>query len=156
MLQRIEKLSGAISTGSLLLICLLFFSCSSVSAASIVLNADVAAGKWKAVKIKSLPRGTIVAVRIVSSGNLAVALGNSQSYSKLSRPLFVGQLDKELSFSVEIPKTDHYFLVLDNRKGDELRNVAITVQATHPPRPQPNPADPPMIPSQPKDRDIDL
>ena len=113
-----------------IVLCLLLFPFSLGAAASVMLNTNVVAGKWKAVRLKNLPEGAMVAVRVESTGSLVVALVNSQGYTRSSRPLFVGQLEKSLSFSVAIPKTDHYFLVLDNRKGTENRDVTIAVQAT--------------------------
>lgn len=97
-------------------------------------NAEVAPGKWKTVKLKNLPKGAGVAVQIESTGSLVVVLVNSQGYTKSSRPLFASKMEKKLSFSIEIPKTDHYFLVLDNRKGAENRKITIAIQAKRPPK----------------------
>jgi len=128
--------------GVALLLWLLLFPVSLGAGASIMLNIDVPSGKWKAAKLTNLPKGAIVAVLVESTGSLAVALVNSRRYTKVSRPLFVGQLEKKLSFTVTIPKTDHYFLVLDNRKGTETRKVTIAVQATGPSRETFNPTHP--------------
>jgi hypothetical protein len=126
--------------GAALLLWLLLFPVSLGAAASIMFNVAVPSGKWKTTKLKNLPKGATVAVRIESTGSLVVALVNSRGYTKVSRPLFAGQMEKDLSFAVEIPKTDDYFLVLDNRKGTQSRKVTITVQATGPPRMTFNPS----------------
>ena len=95
-------------------------------------NLDVPPGKWKGVKLNNLPKDAAVAVQVVSNGEIVVALVNSKDYqrfSKTSRPLFVGRVEKRLSFSVSIPVKGDYFIILDNRSGQEPRAVAVTVRA---------------------------
>jgi hypothetical protein len=41
----------------------------------------------------------------------------------------MGQVERRLSFSVSIPATDGYFIVLDNRTGQQAKAVQITVHA---------------------------
>ena len=93
---------------------------------------DIPPGKWKSIRLKNLPKDASVAVQAVSSGEIVVALVDSKDYqrfSETSRPLFVGQIEKRLSFSVSIPATGDYFIVLDNRPGQELRVVTVAVRA---------------------------
>jgi hypothetical protein len=64
-----------------------------------------------------------------------VALMDSKTYrnfSDTSRPLFLGLVEKRLSFSVTIPATDNYYVVLNNRSGKQERTVKITIRATSP------------------------
>jgi hypothetical protein len=73
-----------------------------------------------------------VAVQVVSNGEIVVALVDSEGYqrfSQTSRPLFVGRVEKRFSFSVSIPVKGDYFVVLDNRSGQEQRAVTVAVRA---------------------------
>lgn len=95
-------------------------------------NLDVPAGKWNGIKLSNLPKDAAVAVQVVSNGEIIVALVDSKDYqqfSKTSRPLFVGRVEKRLSFSVSIPVKGDYFIILDNRSGQEPRAVTVTVRA---------------------------
>jgi len=96
------------------------------------LNFDVPPGKWKSVRLKNLPKNANLAVQIVSDGEIVVALVDSmnhQRFSETSRPLFAGRAEKKLSFSLSIPEKGDYFVVLDNRAGQEPRAVNVTVRA---------------------------
>jgi len=95
-------------------------------------NIDIPAGKWNAARLRNLPKDAAVAVQVVSNGEITVALVDSRDYqrfSETSRPLFAGRVEKRLSFSVSIPATGDYFLVLDNRSGRESRAVTVAVRA---------------------------
>lgn len=120
----------------LLTLCLWMLCHSSVSANGLVsFNVNVPPGKWKAVRLKNLPKDAVVAVEVESSGRIVVALMDSNTYrhfSGTSRPLFLGQVEKRLSFSVTIPETDNYFVVLNNRSGEQPQAVKITIRATRP------------------------
>jgi hypothetical protein len=96
------------------------------------LNVDIPPGKWKAIRLRNLPKDAVLAVQVVSNGEVAVALVDSknyQGYAATPRPLFLGRVEKQLSFSVSIPATDDYFVVLDNRLGQDPRAVTVTVRA---------------------------
>lgn len=92
---------------------------------------DVPAGQWKAARLKNLPKDAVVAVRIESSGDILVALLDSTSRGKpdRSRPLFAGRVEKRLSFSVTVVEAGDHYLVLDNRKGSEARQVNVALHA---------------------------
>jgi hypothetical protein len=96
------------------------------------LNVDIPPGKWKSIRLRNLPKDAVLAVQVVSNGEINVALLDSQGYQRLSntpRPLFLGRVEKQLSFSVSIPANDDYFVLLDNRSGQESRAVTVTVRA---------------------------
>jgi hypothetical protein len=115
-------------------ICLsLLWSIAGAASGPVTLNVDVPAGKWKGVRLKYLPKGTLVAVQIESNGDIVVAFVDSRHYRRfpdMSRPLFLGRVDKRLSFSISVPATDHYYLVFDNRSGPRTCAVKATVGAT--------------------------
>lgn len=111
----------------------LLWSVAKAASGPVILNVDVPTGQWKGVRLKHLPKGTLVAVDVESSGGIVVAFVDSRHYRQfpdIPRPLFLGRVEKRLSFSISIPATDHYFLVFDNRLGRWTRAVKATVGAT--------------------------
>jgi hypothetical protein len=110
---------------------MLWVSCAAAEGLATV-NIDILPGKWKAIRLRNLPKDAVVAVQVVSNGEIAVALLDSQGYQRLSktrRPLFLGRVEKQLSFSVSIPQKGDYFVVLENRSGQNPREVTVTVRA---------------------------
>jgi len=120
----------------LLATCFWMLWVSSASANGLIsLNVDIPPGKWKGIRLKNVLKGATVAVQMESNGKLVVALMDSKTYRKFSetsRPLFLDQVEERLSFSVIIPPTDHYYVVLNNRSGQEPRAARITIRATRP------------------------
>jgi len=101
----------------------------------------VPAGQSKSIRIRSLPAGTQIAVRITTSGRLLVALvGMKQFKEPGAKPLFRGAVQDKLSFRVSVPDTDDYLLVLNNRGGKEALNVEAEIRAVRA-RPRPAPKD---------------
>jgi hypothetical protein len=122
-----------IRTTIVLTICLWTLCLSSVAAKGpVLLNVDIPAGKWKGVRLRNLPKDAVVAVQVESSDEILVALMDSKSFqhfSKTSRPLFLGQVEKKLAFTVSIPRAGDHFLVFDNRTGAQSRAVTVTIRA---------------------------
>jgi len=118
---------------ALLTIFLWALSLSSVGADGLVsLNVNISQGKWKGIRLRNLPKDASVAVQVVSSGEIVVALVDSKGYQRFSEtggPLFLGRVEKKLAFAVSIPAKGDYFVVLDNRSGKEPRTVRVTVRA---------------------------
>ena len=118
-----------------LLFCVCLLSaCPETFAASgpVSLNVDVPAGQSKiAAKLPNLPKGTLVAVRIESDGDILVGFLDSTSKGNpdIKRPLFAGRVEKKLSFSITVEEAGDHYLVLDNRKGSGSRAVKVTLQA---------------------------
>ena len=111
---------------------LLWISAQAATRGPIRLNVDVPSGQWKIARLRKLPKETVVAVKVECEGDILVAVVNSQNYliyPKVPRPLFLGQVVKRLSFSVTIPESGDYYVVLDNRSGLETRAVTLTVAA---------------------------
>jgi hypothetical protein len=101
-------------------------------AAKAELNAEVAAEKWKALRIKDLPKDATVAVRVDTSGPISVIFahqGELGSFPKAARPAFTGTVERSLSFRVTVPAAGSYYVILDNRKGSEARKVRILIEA---------------------------
>jgi hypothetical protein len=124
----------SVSRTVLLSICFsLLWSIAEAASGPVIFNVDVPAGGWKGVRLKHLPKGTLVGVEVESSGDIIVAFVGAKDYRQfpnIPRPLFLGRVDKRLSFSIAIPAKDHYFLVFDNRSGRQTCAVKATVGAT--------------------------
>ena len=121
------------------LVALLFAAVPAV-AADMAMSFDVPAGQAKNIRLKNLSRGAAMAVRIVSSGKLLVALvseGQLKSPQPGRGPLFRAVVERSITFRVEIPESGDYFLVLSNRGGDETRAVQAEIRAQSAPRKPP-------------------
>lgn len=95
-------------------------------------SVSIPAGQWKAVRLRNVPRDTVVAVGIRCDGALTVGLLDSPDHARFPRianPLFWGETESKLGFSSTIPQTGDYFVVLDNRGGDRPRHVTMTTTA---------------------------
>jgi hypothetical protein len=117
----------------LLAFCFCLFSLASAAAKGpVALNVDIPPDTRKAVRLRNLPRDAVVDVAVVSSGEILVAIVDSagyQQYPKGSRPLFLGQVEDRLGFSIKIPATDHYYLVLQNRSTARSQSATIMIRA---------------------------
>ena len=93
-------------------------------------STEIPAGKTKTVRLRNLPHGTSVTVRIDAGGKLGVALiSGAQLKSRTPEALFRGVLDRRMTFQVVIPESGHYFLILDNRRGSAAIKARATIQA---------------------------
>ena len=84
---------------------------------------------WKGVRLKNLPTQAVVAVEVSTDNPVQALLLNQSDYEKLpliSNPLFKGDVWEKLAFSVTIPVSGDYYLVLDNSKG--IREAGATVK----------------------------
>jgi hypothetical protein len=99
-------------------------------AASAQVSIEVPQGKAKTVRLRKLPRGTVLAVSVSASGRLLVALVSAvQLKSPRPEALFRGALERRMSFKVVIPESSDYFLVLDNRRGTGPVQATATMRA---------------------------
>jgi hypothetical protein len=111
---------------------LLWFSVEASTGGPVRLNVDVPPGQWKTARLRRLPKEAVVAVKVECEGDILVAVVNAENYliyPRVPRPLFLGQVVKRLSFSVTIPESGDYFVVLDNRAGTKAKPVRLTVAA---------------------------
>ena len=118
----------------ILFVFLLILFCSTAEAIKgpIIINTDVLSGSWKAIRLKNLPKDAVVALEIKSDGEIMVVLVGYSDYQRFPnthRPLFLGRVEKKLSFSVSIPESGHYYVILDNRTGRRKRAITVTAAA---------------------------
>ncbi len=110
------------------------------------MTVEVPAGQTRSIRLRGVPAGAVMAVRIEADGRVLVALvGAKQMKDPGGKPkaLFRGATQRKLSFRVSVPERDDYFLVLNNRQGTEPRSVEVEIRSA---RRSPKPAPPPYSP----------
>lgn len=119
----------------ILLFSLIFiFLCITLSDAKVQsarLAVALDAGKWKAVRLKNLPKNSVITVEINSDDVITVALVDEADYPKYPDSediLFESEVRNKLSFSVTIPVAGHYYLVLDNIWGKRLTKTKVYIR----------------------------
>lgn len=120
-------------------------------AAEAELSAEVPAEKWRALRLKGLTQGASLRVRVETSGPIRVILAREdevQRFPKGLKATFTGSAERRLSFAVSIPAAGTYYVILDNRKGDALREVKLFVEALPARRPPPKPKPAPRPPGE--------
>jgi hypothetical protein len=98
-------------------------------------SAEVAPSTWKTIRLRGLPKGGSLAVRVETSGPINVLLVHESELARFPqpvRPAFAGSLDRRLSFKVTLPVAGTYYVVLDNRKGAEARSIKLLIEALRP------------------------
>ena len=113
----------------------MMFLHTSVHAAKAQVSSKVPPGKWKAVRLKNLPEGAGLSIKVVADGSLVVILvqeAELKRYPDPVSPVFQGTLETALSFSVVIPESGHYYVILDNRRGAEERRARVQIEAKRP------------------------
>ncbi|HEX2197010.1 MAG TPA: hypothetical protein VHG88_00085 [Burkholderiales bacterium] len=104
-------------------------------AARVSMQAEVAPGTWKTIRLRGLVRGASLGVRVETSGHINILLVHESElarFPKPVRPAFAGALDRRLSFKVTLPVAGTYYVVLDNRKGTQARSVKLLIEALRP------------------------
>lgn len=117
-------------------------------AAQASMTVEVPAGQYRSLRMRNVQQGDLVAVAIETKEKLAATIvseADYRRYPKPENPLFVGQVEQHLSFTVTVPQSGHYFLVFDNRSGAEPQQVKFVVRAG-----RPRPKAPQAAPETPK------
>ncbi len=130
---------------SLLLLAGLALLHHSAGAGSLTASIEIAPSKWKTVQLKNMPKDASVAIQVESSGSIRVAFVHADELKRFpaaATPEFQGKVERKLSFGVSIPRAGDYYLILDNRQGDELRKVRLVIRAEKAKTPNAAPASP--------------
>jgi hypothetical protein len=109
-----------------LLAALILLFAASAAGADAAFAVEVAAGKSKNVRLRNVPGGATMAVRIVTTGKLLVGLVSLKG----SRTLFRATVERKAAFRVSVPERGDYVLVLSNRGGTESVEVQAEIRAT--------------------------
>lgn len=124
---------------------------AEVRAAQAMVNAEVPAAKWKAIRLKNLPAGARVGIQaeaLSGSGPLGLIFVHGDELKRFPAavtPEFHGSIERKLSFAVTISRKGDYYVILDNRQGSEARKARLVIRAERgrssrnpaPPRPSP-------------------
>lgn len=116
---------------------------SALPAAELAVAIEVPAGRAKSVRLRAVPAGALLAVRIVASGRVLVSLVGARQLKEPtpdSKPVFRAAVQERIGFRVAIPEADDYVLVLSNRAGKEAVSVEVEIRAVRR-KPQPPPRD---------------
>lgn len=104
-----------------------------VEAGQALVNAEVPARKWKAVKLKDLPQYTKVSIQVESeNGGLDLIFIHGDELKRFPAavsPEFQGSLERKLSFTAVVSRKGDYFVILDNRQGSEPRKARLLIKA---------------------------
>jgi hypothetical protein len=106
---------------------------SGAQAARALVNAEVPAAKWKAIKLRNLPQGTKVSIQAESAnGGLDLIFIHGDELKRFPAavsPEFQGSVERRLAFSAVVSKKGDYYIILDNRRGSEARKVRLLIRA---------------------------
>ncbi len=146
---------NALARGWLLLLLTLALTAPAVAlAVEAAMSVEVPAGQYRSLRLRNLPKDAVLAVAIQRPETLSASVVSEVDYRRYPTPedpVFVGTVDRRLSFTVTIPQTGHYFLVFDNRQGATAQKVKFVVRAERKQTQQPGPAPAPSIaPSSPR------
>lgn len=109
------------------------------------MNTEVEPAKWKAIRLKNLPKGTSVGLAATSSGTVDLIFIHQNELKRFPaavNPLFQGTVERKLEFSVVIPTPGDYYVIFDNRQGKELQKVRLLIRALAPKLPDAKPSSP--------------
>lgn len=126
----------------LLLLALLLGVARHTSAADAAMTVEVPPARWKAVRLTNLPKDATMAIAVQATSKIGVSLlkeADFKLYPRAQEPVFMGSAERTLSFTVSLPETGTYYLVLDNRASDTPQKVKFAIRAqrrgTAPPQP---------------------
>jgi hypothetical protein len=104
----------------------------AAQSAQAAMTVDVAGGKWKAVRLRNLPKDASLAVVVQSGATIGVSLLKEQDFKLFPQPqepVFMGSSERRLSFTVKLPESGTYYLVLDNRASADAQKVKFAIRA---------------------------
>jgi hypothetical protein len=106
----------------------------AAQAAKVLVNAEVPASKWKAIRLKNLPAGARVSIRAESPGNgpfdlIFVHRDELKRFPAAVNPEFQGSIEPKLSFTATVSRKGDYYVILDNRRGTQPRKARVLIRA---------------------------
>lgn len=90
------------------------------------------AGKWKALRLRNLPQGAKLSIEVSTSAEVGVLLMDQSAYRQLpetKEALFQGKTSDRITFSIIVPHTGNYYVVIDNRDGKTSSKFTIAIRA---------------------------
>ena len=95
-------------------------------------NSEVQPHRWSAIRLSNVNRGATLEIKVSLDGQATVVLVNEsqlKSYPRVARPLFRTETRSRAIFSIVAPRSDNYYLIVDNRKGANKRKFSLSVTA---------------------------
>lgn len=108
---------------------------------AVAATVEIPAQGWKGIRMRKLPAGARLDLKIASDGDIVVQLLDADAFEHLplgATPLVSGRTDTTLSLSTRVPSSGEWYVVLDNRKGSAARSVKVDITATAPTAAQPS------------------
>jgi len=96
------------------------------------LELDVTGGSWQGVRLKNVPTGTQLEMKVVSDGAVEILLLDADQYARFPAAggaLFRGRTEQRLATTLRIPRSGDYYVLIDNRAGATARSVQVEVAA---------------------------
>jgi hypothetical protein len=96
------------------------------------MSVTLAPGKWKAVRLRNVPKDTVLSIAVKASGKVGVGLmtdADFRAYPSPKDPVFFGSAEPSLSFTTSMPSSGDYYLVFDNRQAAEERTAKFAIRA---------------------------
>jgi hypothetical protein len=96
------------------------------------LSTEVPAGQFRGLRLRNVPKSARIAIAAKATVRIALSLLNAEDAAKYpapGEPLFTAPVESALSFSVVIPASGDYVLMLDNSKGDAPSKVNLLMRA---------------------------
>jgi hypothetical protein len=95
-------------------------------------NSEVQPRRWSAIRLSNVNQGATLAIKLSIDGQATVVLVNESQlkrYPRVTRPLFRTETRNRANFSIVAPRSDNYYLIVDNRKGSTKRKFSLSITA---------------------------
>ena len=102
---------------------------------SATINASVAAGKTHITRLRNLPEGAFLSVKLKIDGQVKIMLLDEldvRRFPAVRDPAFSGETSDKLGFGVKIPRSGTYYIFIDNRQGNDERHFSLSVTGSSP------------------------
>src|SRR3954453_14931276 len=132
MPDALHEMSRTVRRFLLLVASLMLIAPALTFAAEAAMSVEGPAGQYRSLRLRNLPKDAILAVAVQTPDKLATSLVSELDYRRYPKPedpVFVGTVDRHLSFTVTVTQTGHYFPVFDNRQGTAAQRVKFVVRA---------------------------
>ncbi len=95
-------------------------------------HSEVLPHRWAAIRLANVNQGATLEVKLYLNGQATVVLVNEsqlKSYPRVARPLFRTETRNRAIFSIVAPRSDNYYLIVDNRKSATKRKYSLSIKA---------------------------
>jgi len=120
--------------GNLLLCLILSINSAQAKQQIAGLNMSVDANKWAGIRLRNLNEDATLHILLKIDDQAEIYFLNSLQYSLFPnlkhKALFHASIKNTLELTLKIPKTDHYVLIIDNRRNGVERHFTINFNAS--------------------------